>query len=324
MWWPAIGGLVIGIGGVIFPQALGVGYDTIAQLVQGHITTSVIAGILIVKSIIWAVALGSGTSGGVLAPLLMMGGALGGIEAMFLPNEGAGFWSLISMGAILGGTMRSPFTGVIFAIELTHDFNVMLPLLVASVIAHAFTVLVLKRSILTEKVARRGFHLSREYAVDPLEIQFVREVMRTKLVVFPEHNLLNDIVPQFRRNHGPQGQHLYPVVDQDRRLIGVITRKHILKLADEGGRGTATMSELSRKDPVLAYTDEPLRAVVYRMAEKGVTRLPVLDRGPSRRIAGMVSLEDLLMARSRNLTEERARERVLRLRLPFQHKPEAV
>jgi H+/Cl- antiporter ClcA len=324
MWWPAIGGLVIGIGGVIFPQALGVGYDTIAQLVQGHITTSVIAGILIVKSIIWAVALGSGTSGGVLAPLLMMGGALGGIEAMFLPNEGAGFWSLISMGAILGGTMRSPFTGVIFAIELTHDFNVMLPLLVASVIAHAFTVLVLKRSILTEKVARRGFHLSREYAVDPLEIQFVREVMRTKLVVFPELSSLNDIVPQFRRNHGPQGQHLYPVVDQDRRLIGVITRKHILKLADEGGRGTATMSELSRKDPVVAYADEPLRAVVYRMAEKGVTRMPVLDRGPSRRIAGMVSLEDLLMARSKNLTEERARERVLRLRLPFQRKPEVV
>ena len=324
MWWPAIGGLVIGIGGVIFPQALGVGYDTIAQLVQGHITTSVIAGILIVKSIIWAVALGSGTSGGVLAPLLMMGGALGGIEAMFLPNEGAGFWSLISMGAILGGTMRSPFTGVIFAIELTHDFNVMLPLLVASVIAHAFTVLVLKRSILTEKVARRGFHLSREYAVDPLEIQFVREVMRTKLVVFPEHSSLNDIVTQFRRNHGPQGQHLYPVVDQDRSLIGVITRKHILKLADEGGHGTASMSELSRKDPVVAYADEPLRAVVYRMAEKGVTRMPVLERGPSPRIAGMVSLEDLLMARSKNLTEERARERVLRLRLPFQRRPETV
>src|SRR5580692_4957141 len=128
MWWPAIGGLV-------FPQALGVGYDTIGALIQGDVPRTVIAGILVVKSIIWAVALGSGTSGGVLAPLLMMGGALGGLEAMFLPHVGAGFWPLISMGAILGGTMRSPFTGIVFAIELTHDFNVLLPLLVANVLA---------------------------------------------------------------------------------------------------------------------------------------------------------------------------------------------
>ena len=136
MWWPAIGGLAVGLGGFVFPQALGVGYDTIGALLQGSVAHHVIWGILLVKSFIWAVSLGSGTSGGVLAPLLMMGGALGGLEAMFLPNEGAGFWPLISMGAILGGTMRSPFTGIVFAMELTHDMNVILPLLVASVIAH--------------------------------------------------------------------------------------------------------------------------------------------------------------------------------------------
>src|SRR5438034_2954357 len=185
MWWPAIGGLAIGLGGLVFPQALGVGYDTIGALLQGSVTTKVILGVLLVKWFIWAVSLGSGTSGGVLAPLLMMGGALGGLEAMFLPNEGAGFWPLISMGAILGGTMRSPFTSIIFAFELTHDTNVFLPLLVGSVIAHAFTVLTLKRSILTEKVARRGYHLSREYAVDPLAILFVREVLRAQIVVLP-------------------------------------------------------------------------------------------------------------------------------------------
>src|SRR4029079_9262876 len=162
MWWPAIGGLVIGIGGWIFPQALGVGYDTIGALLQGDVTGRVILGILIVKSIIWSFSLGSGTSGGVLAPLLMIGGALGRVEAWFLPAEGIGFWPLVSMGAILGGHMRSPFTGVIFALELTHDVNMMLPLLVAVAIAHGFTVLVLRRSILTEKVARRGYHLSRE------------------------------------------------------------------------------------------------------------------------------------------------------------------
>ena len=121
----------------------------------------------------------------------MMGGALGGIEAMFLPNEGAGFWPLVGMGAILGGTMRSPLTGIIFALELTHDITVLLPLLVASVIAHAFTVLVLKRSILTEKVARRGYHLSREYSVDPLEILFAREPCEPTWWHFPRPALWN-------------------------------------------------------------------------------------------------------------------------------------
>jgi CIC family chloride channel protein len=178
MWWPALGGLAIGIGGFIFPQALGVGYDNIARLLQGDAPRNLIIGVMVVKSIIWSVSLGSGTSGGVLAPLLMMGGALGGVLEMVLPNEGAGFWPLITMSAMLGGTMRSPFTAIVFALELTHDINAMLPLLVAATLAHAFTVLVLKRSILTEKIARRGFHVSREYAVDPLEILFVRDVMQ--------------------------------------------------------------------------------------------------------------------------------------------------
>ena len=118
----------------------------------------------------WGVSLGSGTSGGVLAPLLMMGGALGAMEAHFLPHQGAGFWPLIAMGAILGGTMRSPLTGVIFSFELTGDYQSILPLLIACTAAHALTVLTLKRSILTEKISRRGHHLSREYVVDPLEV----------------------------------------------------------------------------------------------------------------------------------------------------------
>src|SRR5262249_38799319 len=139
--------------------------------------------LILVKGSIWAFSLGSGTSGGVLAPLLMMGGALGGLEAHIFPSEGIGFWPLVSMGAILGGTMRSPFTGIIFAVELTHDMNMLLPLAVAVPVAHAFTVLTLRRSILTEKVARRGFHVSREYAVDVLEVLFVRDVLNTEVEV---------------------------------------------------------------------------------------------------------------------------------------------
>jgi len=325
MWWPAIGGVVVGVGGLIFPQALGVGYDTIGNLLRGDVARTTILGILLVKSWIWAVSLGSGTSGGVLAPLLMMGGALGGLETMFLPAEGAGFWPLISMGAILGGTMRSPLTGIIFSLELTHDINVLLPLLVAAVIAHGFTVLVLKRSILTEKVARRGYHLSREYAVDPLEILFVEDAMRTNLVAFAASSTLGEVQITMSENHGPRGQYLYPVVDDQKRLRGVVTRKQLYKFMNEASPPDRTLGEIV-KEPMVAYPDEPLRVVVYRMAETGLTRFPVVDRSDERKLVGVIGLRDLLSARTRNLAEERDRERVLRIWLPSagRGKPAAV
>jgi CBS domain-containing protein len=261
MWWPAIGGLVVGIGGLIFPPALGVGYDNIGALLQGNATLQLLVGILLVKSVIWATSLGSGTSGGVLAPLLMMGGALGGLEALFLPNAGPGFWPLVSMGAILGGTMRSPFTGVIFALELTHDVNVLLPLLIAAIIAHGFTVLVMRRSILTEKISRRGLHLTREYAIDPLETTFVRDAMRPT--------------------------------------------------------DAMAVSDSLDPSPVVAYSDEPLRVVVYRMAETGATSLPVVERLENRTVIGEITLADMLVARTRVLDEEQRRERIFRVRPPF-------
>jgi chloride channel protein, CIC family len=311
MWWPMIGGLAIGLGGLIFPQALGVGYDTIGQLLQGTVTTKVILGVLLVKWFIWAVSLGSGTSGGVLAPLLMMGGALGGLEAMFLPNEGAGFWPLVSMGAILGGTMRSPFTSIVFAFELTHDANVFLPLLVGSVIAHGFTVLTLKRSILTEKVARRGYHLSREYAVDPLELLYVREVMQSSIVAVQECNLQGKVtdVPQWERW---QAQRLVPVVDERGRLKGVLTASDIRKSLEGNGNHLmrGALRERVKTDTVNAYGDEPLRAVVNRMAAKGVTRMPVVEQEDGK-LLGIVSLDDLLVARARHLEEELRREQTL-------------
>ena len=314
MWWPTIGGLAIGLGGLVFPQALGVGYDTIGALLQGSVTTKVILGVLLVKWFIWAVSLGSGTSGGVLAPLLMIGGALGGLEAMFLPNEGPGFWPLISMGAILGGTMRAPFTSIVFAFELTHDANVFLPLLVGSVIAHAFTVLTLKRSILTEKVARRGFHLSREYAIDPLEILFVHEVMRTKVVVIPATSTLGEFRHSLRVDHR-QEQRLLPVVNAEGQLVGVVTRGDLSQRMEQTGDAALgwPIGDLVRASAVEAYPDEPLRVVVYRMVEKGCTRMPVLERA-TRKFLGLVSINDLLKARSRHLEEESRRERSLKFR----------
>jgi H+/Cl- antiporter ClcA/CBS domain-containing protein len=314
MWWPAIGGLAIGLGGLVFPQALGVGYDTIGSLLQGDVTAKVVLGVLLVKWFIWAVSLGSGTSGGVLAPLLMMGGALGGLEARFLPAEGVAFWPLISMGAILGGTMRAPFTSVIFAFELTHDANVLLPLLVASVIAHGFTVLTLRRSILTEKVARRGYHLSREYSIDPLEILFVHEVMRTKVAVLPATSTLGEVAHFLRTDHR-QEQRLLPVVNAEGKFIGVVTRGDIRQRLERDGNtaSSTTITDLIRPSVVEAYPDDSLRVVVYRMAEKGCTRMPVLDR-TTRKFLGLVALSDLLKARTRHLEEERRRERTLTLK----------
>ncbi|MBF6590609.1 MAG: chloride channel protein, partial [Ktedonobacterales bacterium] len=320
MWWPAIGGLVVGIGGLIFPRALGVGYSTIGALLVGTVSGGVILGILVVKSVIWAVSLGSGTSGGVLAPLLMMGGALGGLIGPVLPMEGVGFWPLIGMGAILGGTMRSPFTGIIFALELTHDINALAPLLVACTVAHGFTVLVLRRSILTEKVARRGYHLSREYAVDPLEILFAREVMRTQIVALEEASTPRELAQRLRGSGRPRGQHLFPVLDASGAMVGVVTRDNLVKLAGEqtgAGDEPPQLARLMAAHPVVAYPDEPLRVVVYRMATTGLTRFPVVERSDPRKLLGMISLTDLLKARALNLEAERRRERILPLRLSF-------
>ena len=318
MWWPALGGLVIGLGGLIFPQALGVGYDTIGSLLQGEVSSRTLLGILIVKAVIWTVALGSGTSGGVLAPLLMMGGALGGVEAWVLPNEGPGFWPLVSMGAILGGTMRSPFTGVIFALELTHDVNMMLPLLVAVTIAHAFTVLALKRSILTEKVARRGYHLTREYAIDPLEILFAREVMRTNVAALPADATLHTLRDSLRVDPATRPQQLFPVIDEERRLLGVVTRFMLQQLADRHSDDPAvSLDSIRYNNPTVTYPDEPLRLVVQRMAETGLTRFPVVESESVNRLVGMISLDDLLKARALNLEAERRRERIMRVEIAF-------
>jgi H+/Cl- antiporter ClcA len=322
MWWPALGGLAVGIGGYIFPAALGVGYDVIAQLLRGDTSAHLILGILVVKSTMWALSLGSGTSGGVLAPLLMMGGALGAGGTYFLPHQGAGFWQLVAMAAALAGAMRSPITAIVFAVELTHEMSMFLPLLIACAVAHGFTALAMPRSILTEKLSRRGYHLSREYSVDPLELVFVREVMRSGIVALPASMRLAELAVAIKPSDGAhRGQWLYPVVASktEATLAGVLTRRELRKLiaSPESEGNQPLRAYLSgRKVPVVAYPDEPLRAVVYRMAETGLTRLPVVERrGEQLKLLGMISLNDLLKARTVNLEAERTRERVLPLRV---------
>ncbi|HEY8714784.1 MAG TPA: CBS domain-containing protein, partial [Candidatus Acidoferrum sp.] len=185
------------------------------------------------------------------------------------------------------------------------------PLLIGSVVAHAFTVLTLNRSILTEKVARRGYHLSREYGVDPLEILFAHEVMRTSVAVLPANSTVGDVHASLNGEHR-QKQRLLPVVNEDGTLAGVLTRKDFRDRIHQDGEASLQLrlGELVRSNAARVFADEPLRVVVYRMAEKGFTRMPVLDR-VNGRFLGLISLDDLLKARTRHLEEERRRERIL-------------
>jgi chloride channel protein, CIC family len=178
MWWPAIGGVIIGVGGLIQPRALGVGYDVINALLTGQAGLEVIVGILVVKTLIWSLSLGSGTSGGVLAPVFMIGGALGALVGLGLPHVFPGFWAILGLAAVVGGVLGSPLTGIVFTLELTHAWPALLPLIIAAVSAYAVSVLLLDRSVLTEKIARRGLHVTRDYTTDPLETFFVADVMR--------------------------------------------------------------------------------------------------------------------------------------------------
>ncbi len=261
MWWPAIGSLAVGIGGLVFPRALGVGYDVIQQLLQ----------------------------------------------------------ALISMGAMLAGTMRSPLTGVIFAFELTGDYHSILPLLIACVSAHTFTVLTMSRSILTEKISRRGHHLSREYVVDPLEALAVEDVMRTNITAFPAESTIAELETALAHNDNPRGQRVYPVIDGNQHLLGVMTRYDLLTaIANrrKGGRDNVQLSEVIAKTPVVAFPEEPLRMVVNRMAATGLTRFPVVTSNGGPKLAGLIGLQDLLKARELSVADEHHRERVLRLRVP--------
>jgi chloride channel protein, CIC family len=310
MWWPLLGGVIIGVGGLIDPRALGVGYDSIHAELLGQLGVSALLLLFVVKLVVWAGGLGGGTSGGILAPVLMMGAAVGGLLGHVLPDASPGTWALIGLAAALGGVTRSPFTAIVFAFELTHDTNSLLALLIAATTAHLISVLVLKRSILTEKVARRGFHVMREYAVDPLEATFVREVMDNDVYTVDPDRPLADIYRALPEGSPQRRQRLYPVLDEDGGLAGVLPWSRVLA----GRAGRRRVGDATIADYAVAYPDEMLRTVAERMAALGVGVLPVVDRGDPRWLDGLITQFDLMQARQKLLEEERRAEKVLTLR----------
>ncbi|MCJ2076482.1 chloride channel protein [Methylobacterium sp. E-016] len=304
MWWPALGGLAVGLGGLVEPRALGVGYDVIADLLGGHMLVRAVLLILLVKAAIWLVALSSGTSGGVLAPLLILGGTMGWLVGSVLPGE-PGFWALLGMAAMLGGTMRAPLTGTLFAVELTGDVHALPALLAASAAAYGVTVLLLKRSILTEKIARRGQHITREYGIDPYELTRVAAVMVPAVETLDAGLTLAEAVAAVEA-----GRHdAYPVVDGAHRPVGLVTRGDALLWRAEGNRAGERLSErVSDGSLAVVHPGDVAAHAVDLMLTTGQGRLPVTD-AETGALVGLVTRKDLLQVRAavnRSEAERRA------------------
>ncbi|MEO8849846.1 MAG: chloride channel protein [Casimicrobiaceae bacterium] len=301
-WWPALGGVAVGIGGYFEPRALGVGYDVIGDLLNNHIVIGAAVGLLAAKAVMWVIALGSGTSGGILAPLLIMGAGLGVMIAPLLPGGDPMLWPLVCMAATLAGVMRAPLTATVFAFGLTRDANALLPLLATCAVSYGFTVLTMRRSILTEKIARRGYHIYREYGVDPLERQFVEEVMTRDVQTIDAALPAREALARYFG--ATQAHRAFPVV-RDGALVGVVDRDSLAASldADSAGAACANASRL------VALPEESCRLVASRLALNRLERLPVVSDIGSMRLVGLVARSDLVKPRLGHIEEEEKRER---------------
>ncbi|MBV9785116.1 MAG: chloride channel protein [Acidisphaera sp.] len=293
MWWPALGGLAVGLGGLVEPRALGVGYDVIHDLLSGHLLVQGVVTILLVKAVIWLIALSSGTSGGVLAPLLILGGALGWLVGLGLPGV-PGFWAMLAMAAMLGGTMRAPLTASIFALELTGDMHALAPLLAATAAAYGLTVLLLRRSILTEKIARRGQHITREYGVDPYELTRVTEVMVHDVDVVEAGLSVPEAIAVLE-----MGRHrIYPVLDAQRRPVGLVSRGDALRWKREGGHGDERLGDrISDASLPVVHPNDLVAQAVDLMVATDQGRVPVVDP-QSGALVGLLTRKHLLQVRA--------------------------
>ena len=311
MWWPAIGGLAIGVGGLLAPRALGVGYNSIDALLLAQLGIAVVLGLLVVKGAIWAISLGSGTSGGVLAPLLLIGGSLGALVAVVLPGGSVPLFVLVGMGAMIGGTMRAPFTGVVFSVELTHEIGAIFPLLIAALAADAVTVLVMRRSILTEKVARRGVHVAREYSVDPLEQIPVRAVMRTAVQTVPSEISIEEAIRLSAV--GDAGEVGLALVDDTGSARGFASRTDLRRFLELGGDPDGPVGDRAVELSEAAYPDEPMRIAADRLNEFDGSALPVVEPADPSHVVGFVTRESPFDARVLWTRHERDRERTFSL-----------
>lgn len=315
MWWPAIGAVFVGIGGYFEPRVLSMGYVTIHHLLRGEIIGAAIIGLLVAKALVWSIALGSGTSGGILAPLLIMGGAIGALVSPLIPVGDIGLWALIGMAAMMSGTMRSPLTSMIFAIELTRDFNLFPALLVGTVAATGVTVLLMRRSVLTEKLARRGHHITREYSIDLLEIMRVREVMDKSVPTIPATMKLFELSNRIANGDVSLTRHQGTlIVDEQNQLVGIITRGDIVRALRQNESAEGTVLEAGSANLVVTFPDEPLHTALDKMLNRGVGRLPVVEHDNQTKVVGYLGRAAILSARMKIHEEENIRQKGWSLR----------
>jgi H+/Cl- antiporter ClcA/CBS domain-containing protein len=304
MWWPAIGAVVVGFGGLIEPRVLGAGYANIQDLLDGNLLWQAALLLLVVKAVVWLTALGSGTSGGVLAPLLIIGGAMGAIAGHWLPG-GTGMWALLGMAAVMSAAMRAPLTAAIFAVELTGRFELLPATASAAVAAYALAVLVLKRSILTEKISRRGRHILQEYTVDPLALSQAGEIMTKDPETLAADMTVADAVQFFETAK----HRSYPVIDAAGRPVAVASRSDALRWRQTEIAPEVTLrDQLSDSSLPVVYPDSPAIAVANLMITEEIGRVCVIAPEDGR-IIGLIARRNLLAARATKVREERVRRR---------------
>jgi H+/Cl- antiporter ClcA/CBS domain-containing protein len=304
MWWPAIGAVVVGIGGLFDARVLGAGYGSIQALLDGDLLVRGVLLLLVAKAVVWLVALGSGTSGGIVAPLLILGGCVGFLIGQYLPGD-PGFWAMVGMAGVMSGVMRAPMTGALFAAELTNHLGALPETIAAASAAYAVSVLIMKRSILTEKIARRGRHVLREYTVDALEFLLAGQLMT------PEPDTLQATmpVPDVLRFFADEAEHRsYPVVDGDGRLLGLVSRTDALRWQVSKKAEGHLGDYLSDASTQFAYADTPCGQVADMMVESGVGRVPIVDP-ETKRVVGIISRQDLLKVRMTQERGEKVRSR---------------
>jgi CBS domain-containing protein len=317
MWWPVLGGIAVGVLGFLFPQVLGVGVEYMGNIAWGRATLGFLCAMFLCKVLAWTIALGSGTSGGVLGPLLLIGGSFGGALAILVqwirPDWGdPAVWAVVCMAAVFAGATRTPLTSVVFALELTGAGPVAMPCVVACIISDLVSLGLLRHSIMTEKMARRGVVVRHELELDAFGQFTVAQVMTLEVETVPMALPLGRLWE--RMYGGPErAKHQgYPVIDDRGRLVGMVTRSDLPQYALREDLGWLVVADvMTSRELVLGWEKESLRDAANRMIVAGVGRLPVVASEDCTRIVGILSRSDLLKAFARRHDEESRRERFL-------------
>jgi CIC family chloride channel protein len=316
LWWPAIGALGLGIVGYFVPRVLGVGYDTIGDILNARLALGLLLVVMLAKAVALVISLGSGTSGGLLAPMFMSSAALGGAYAMVLNrifpslHLSPGAFALVAMGAVFGAASRATFTFIIFAFEITRDYNSVLPLMLVCVLADGVAMILMPRaSIMTEKLARRGLHIHQDYEIDILRQVKVREMMDANPPTIPARMTVSELAERVAKRDPQVSRHqALLVVGDDGKLGAVITRGDILRALDSDSSGARSVLEAGSADVIVTYADETLSEAVHKMLRHRIGRLPVVERDDPRRIVGYLGRPNILAAHLRRMEEEHVRE----------------